>query len=128
MVVLLFCGFLFGWGVCLFFFSTRNPSYKVKSLYVVINTFTGCFWICIGCLLVFLMLLTVLNVLLNASICFEKSARCVVAHELRYPVIEEISKVALNVLAGEVPKQVKVKKLKNLKTLDSKPGNKLLQS
>lgn len=25
-------------------------------------------------------------------------------------------------LAGEIPKQVKVKKLKNLKTLDSKPG------
>lgn len=24
--------------------------------------------------------------------------------------------------AGEIPKQVKVKKLKNLKTLDSKPG------
>lgn len=31
--------------------------------------------------------------------------------------------MALCVLAGEVPKQVKVKKLKNLKTLDSKPGN-----
>lgn len=26
-------------------------------------------------------------------------------------------------LSGEIPKQVKVKKLKNLKTLDSKPGN-----
>ncbi|EOA96387.1 Protein FAM116A, partial [Anas platyrhynchos] len=36
--------------------------------------------------------------------------------------MEISSKVALNVLAGDVPKQVKVKKLKNLKTLDSKPG------
>lgn len=31
--------------------------------------------------------------------------------------------LTLYVFAGEVPKQVKVKKLKNLKTLDSKPGN-----
>lgn len=31
--------------------------------------------------------------------------------------------MVLNIFAGEVPKQVKVKKLKNLKTLDSKPGN-----
>lgn len=47
----------------------------------------------------------------------------IVVHALK----EKIFKVVmfLNILAGEVPKQVKVKKLKNLKTLDSKPGNKL---
>lgn len=40
--------------------------------------------------------------------------------------MEIFSKVALNVLAGDIPKQVKVKKLKNLKTLDSKPGNQVV--
>lgn len=66
----------------------------MKSLFAVIHVFDGCFWIYTW-------------ILVNVS------------YNIRY----SSSKVALCVLAGEVPKQVKVKKLKNLKTLDSKPGN-----
>lgn len=31
-------------------------------------------------------------------------------------------RISILLPSGEIPKQVKVKKLKNLKTLDSKPG------
>lgn len=40
-------------------------------------------------------------------------------------MIAIIMRVFLLFPAGEIPKQVKVKKLKNLKTLDSKPGTDL---
>lgn len=88
-----FCWFS---GFVFFFFNEENL-YEVKSLFAVIHVFAECFWIYIW-------------ILVHVS-------------NVYYNVRWSSSKVALYVLAGEVPKQVKVKKLKNLKTLDSKPGN-----
>lgn len=88
--------FLLVFRFCFFFFNEENL-YEVKSLIAVIHVFAECFWIYIW-------------ILVHVS-------------NVYYNVRWSSSKVALYVLAGEVPKQVKVKKLKNLKTLDSKPGN-----
>lgn len=77
-----------------FYLFNKEHLCEGKSLFAVIHVFAGCFWIYTWILVY-------------------------VSYKIRW----SSSKVALCVLAGEVPKQVKVKKLKNLKTLDSKPGN-----